>query len=75
MSHDEMQRTMQFLLNQDAKLSADLDRLSEKTNRIADAMIGLTGIVGRLATSQDELRDIIKFHLREDHGYPPPEGR
>jgi ABC-type transporter Mla subunit MlaD len=103
MSPDEMHRTMQFLLGQQAKFSVDFDRLSEKVerladttdrlaektdrlaektdrlaataDRIADAVIDLTGIVGRLATSQDDLRDIVQRHLREDHGYPSPESR
>ena len=91
MSHDEIQRTMQFLLSQQAKFAVDFDRLSErfeglvgKTDRIADAMIGLTAIVGRLVTSQeatdrrvdsldarvDSLRAIVEQHLRRDHGYP-----
>ena len=54
MSPDEIERTMQFLLNQQAKFSADFERLSEKTERVTDALVGLTGIVGRLAESQQE---------------------
>ena len=70
MSSDDMQRAMQFLLNQQAQFAADFarmaeaqaanearwtqhfDQLSAKTDRIADGLIGLTGIVGQLAASQ-----------------------
>jgi hypothetical protein len=46
---------MQFLLNQQAKFDARLDRISEKTERVTDALVGLTGIVGRIAETQDRL--------------------
>jgi hypothetical protein len=49
MSPEDMERTMQFLLNQQAQFAADFERLSGKTDRIADGLIGLTGIVGRAA--------------------------
>jgi uncharacterized protein YoxC len=54
MSHEEMQRTMQFLLSQQAKRDGDLDRLTQKTDRLTDAVVGLTGIVGRVVEVQDE---------------------
>ena len=51
---------MQFLLNQQAQFDANqakfdsaLYALSAKTDRIADGLIGLTGIVGRLAAAQE----------------------
>ena len=89
MSPDEMQRTMQFVLSQQAKFASDFDRLTEKVERVTDAMIGLTGIAGRLERSQvttdqrldqlgqrvDQLQAMIARHLRDDHGYPRPEGR
>jgi hypothetical protein len=57
MSPDETQRMMQLLLNQQAQFAADLaksqerfdagmERLSAKTDRIAEGLIGLTGLVG-----------------------------
>ena len=63
MSPEEMQRAMQFLVNQQAQFAADIarnetrwgerfDQLSAKTDQIAVGLIGLTGIVGQLATSQ-----------------------
>lgn len=57
MSPDEMNRTMQFLLSQQAQFAANLDKLEEKTNRLTDAVIGLTGIVGRVAEAQERLAE------------------
>jgi predicted nucleic acid-binding Zn-ribbon protein len=54
MTPDDIERTMQFLLRQQAQFAADMDRLSGKTDRIADGLIGLTGIVGRLAEQTRE---------------------
>ena len=56
MSPEEMQRTMQFLLNQQARFDAQLERLSEKMNRMAEGLVGLTGIVGRVADGVGVLR-------------------
>lgn len=55
MSPEEMQRTMQFLLQQQARFDARIEQLSVKTDRIADVLIGLTGIVGRVADQVDQL--------------------
>jgi len=68
MSPEEMQRTMQFVLHQQAQFAVDFAKLTEKTDRIAegttrisDGLIGLTTIVGRLAAAQlrtdEELRE------------------
>ena len=54
MSPEEMQRTMQCLLQQQAQFAASLDSLSGKTDRLADGVIGLTAIVGQLIVSQQE---------------------
>lgn len=55
MSPEDMSRTMQFLLNQQAQFAADFERLAGKTERIADAVVGLTGIVGRVVEHVDRL--------------------
>jgi hypothetical protein len=54
MSPEEIQRTMQFVLRQQAQFVADFERLSTKTDRMADAIIGLTGVVGHLHEAQQE---------------------
>ena len=67
MSPDEMQRTMQFLLNHQAKFTVDLDKmtvnfealskkfesLTDKVDRLADSMIGVTSILGQLIRAQE----------------------
>jgi septal ring factor EnvC (AmiA/AmiB activator) len=63
MSPEERERMMQFLLNQQAQFAADFERhkgqfdadmkrLSAKTDRIAEGLLGLTSIVGQLAAAQ-----------------------
>ena len=63
MSPEEMHRMMQFLLNQQAQFEANfaksqeqfdarMEKLSAKTDRITDGLIGLTSIVGQLASAQ-----------------------
>ena len=59
MSPGEMQRTVQFLLDHRAKFAVDFDKLSEKvftvsekTERIADSVLGVTAILGQLVTEQ-----------------------
>jgi hypothetical protein len=53
MSPDEIQRTVQFLLNHQAQFAADFEKLSGKVDGLADSVVGvkqavndLTGIVG-----------------------------
>jgi hypothetical protein len=69
MSPEDIEKTMQFLLQQQAQFAADaarietgLDRLmvhgeevDRKIDRLTDAMLGLTALFNR--------------HLRDDHGY------
>lgn len=64
MSPEQVQRMMQFLLQQQAQFAANFAKsqerfeaenktLSAKTGRIAEGLIGLTSIVGQLAASQE----------------------
>ena len=57
MSPEEIERTMQFLLHQQARFAADFERLSAKTDRIADGLVGLTGIVGHVTGHVGHLTD------------------
>jgi hypothetical protein len=52
MSPEEIERTMQFLLRQQAQFAADFERLSAKTDRMMEGIIGLTAIVGHLHAAQ-----------------------
>ena len=76
MSPDEMHRTMQFLIDHQAKFAVDIDKLSDKTQRIADSMIVVTSVLGQLVTEQratnqrvDRLHEVFTQHLRRDHGH------
>src|SRR5262245_59180120 len=63
MSPDEIERTMQFLLRQQAQFTADSarndarwaelrDELTEKTRQLTEGLFGLTSVIGTLAFSQ-----------------------
>jgi hypothetical protein len=52
MSPEEIERTMQFILQQQAQFVTGMDKLSVKTDHMAEGLIGLTAIVGHLAESQ-----------------------
>jgi hypothetical protein len=78
MSPEDMQRAMQFLLNQQAQFAADLAklaadsarneaRMTEGFGRVNDGLVGLTAIVGQLAASQqrsDERVDELGEYIR-----------
>jgi len=49
MSPEEMQRRMPFLLDQQARFDTQIEQPSGKVDRMANGLVGLTGIVGRLA--------------------------
>jgi hypothetical protein len=53
MTPEEMGQAMQFVLRQQSQFAADIEKLTVKTDRIADGLIGLTGLVGRLAEGQE----------------------
>jgi len=71
MSPDEIQRTVQFLLHQQAQFAADFaasgarfdarfEKLSAKTDQVADGLIGLTAIVGRVVDSVAQIAEAQK---------------
>jgi hypothetical protein len=71
MSPEEIERTVQFLLQQQAQFVGDFQKLTGKTDRLADGLIGLTGIMGQLLTAQhrtgEQLQETAR-HLQEtDH--------
>lgn len=63
MSPEEIERTVQFLLQQQARFAADLDEQSRKTDRVTEAVMGVTGVVGQLAGVMDR---IAEAQLRTD---------
>jgi Fe-S-cluster containining protein len=67
MSPEDVQRTMQFLLRQQAQFAADfarvdaqLEALSGKVDQFASGLIGLTSIVGRVVDSVSEIAEAQK---------------
>jgi hypothetical protein len=66
MSPEEMQRTMQFLLQQQAQFAADLakqqvegERLSERLTRLAGVVEGLTESVGGLTQTVGGVTEMV----------------
>jgi len=60
MSPEDIQRTVQFLLHQQAQFAADFARLSGKVDLVADGLIGLTAIVGRVVDSVGQIAEAQK---------------
>jgi hypothetical protein len=60
MSPEDMQRTMQFVLQQQAQFAADFAKLSGKVDLVTDGLIGLTAIVGRVVDSVGEIAEAQK---------------
>jgi len=64
MSPEEMQRAMQFLLSQQAASEARFEtlmgQLSQRTDQIAQGLIGLTSIVGRVVDSVSTIAEAQK---------------
>ena len=69
MSPEEIRRTVQFLLHQQAQFAADLaasqarfdqarfEKLSENAHQVADGVIGLTAIVGHVVDSVSRIAE------------------
>jgi uncharacterized protein (DUF3084 family) len=55
MTPDEIERTMQFVLQQQAQFATDIQQITEKQRELQGAMITLTGMMGRLVEAQAEL--------------------
>jgi peptidoglycan hydrolase CwlO-like protein len=62
MSEEEMQRKMEFIVNQQAQFATDVQKLQEsqaelvkKHNHLTDAMTTVVGLVGKLAESHEQL--------------------
>jgi len=60
MSPEEIERTVQFLLRQQAQFAADFEKLSAKTDRMTEGIIGLSAIVGHLHTAQQRTDEQFK---------------
>lgn len=54
MTDDEMQRKMEFIVNQQAHFAADIGRLEDSMVRLENSLGQLTGLVGQLASASLE---------------------
>jgi hypothetical protein len=52
MSPEEIERTVQFLLQLQAQSAADMAKWEARANRVEDGLVGLTAIVGQIAAAQ-----------------------
>jgi ABC-type transporter Mla subunit MlaD len=55
MSEEEMQQKMEFIINQQAQFTVDIQQLRESQGKLTDAVIGVVGVVGKLAERVDGL--------------------
>ncbi|MBI4747750.1 MAG: hypothetical protein HY774_04645 [Acidobacteria bacterium] len=52
MTHEEMERTMGFILTQQAKFSVDIDLLKESQERLTENQARMSADIGRLTENQ-----------------------
>jgi len=62
MEYQEIERTIQFILNQQAQFASDIQQLREiqseqqgQISKLNDALITVTGVIGQIAKMQEEL--------------------
>ena len=60
MSPEEIERTVQFLLHQQAQFAEDFEKFSAKTDRMTEGIVGLSVIVGHLHTAQQRTDEQFK---------------
>ncbi len=53
MTEDEMQRKMEFILEQQAQFAADMQQMQEKQKVLTDSILTVVGIVGKLTVAQE----------------------
>jgi methyl-accepting chemotaxis protein len=65
MSSEEMQRTRQFILEQQAQLTATVGSLSDTVGRLSETVERISGKVDRTADGISSLLAIAEIHDRE----------
>jgi peptidoglycan hydrolase CwlO-like protein len=67
MSEEELNRKMEFIIEQQAQFVVDIHKLEERQQELttkhgllADALLSVVGMVGKLTEGQDELRAEVK---------------
>ncbi|MGI9108072.1 MAG: hypothetical protein ACR2G4_17730 [Pyrinomonadaceae bacterium] len=59
MAAEEMQRTMQFILEQQAQLTVSMGQLTEKVDQLSGTVDQLSNTVGRLSNTVGRLSDTV----------------
>jgi hypothetical protein len=54
MTNEEIARTIQLILSQQAQFAAELQQMEAQFGKLTDAVITVTGMVGKLAEAQVE---------------------
>jgi copper oxidase (laccase) domain-containing protein len=69
MTPEEIERTMQFILQQQAKFSVDNDKINETIDRInetlakhSEALVGLIGLHGKVIQTLDRVAELQQGH-------------
>ncbi|HEY0545235.1 MAG TPA: hypothetical protein VGC91_07675 [Pyrinomonadaceae bacterium] len=60
MNEEEMQRKMEFVVNQQAQFAVDIQQLQESQSSLTKALITVVGMVGKLSEAQDRTDAQIK---------------
>ena len=70
MSEEELQKKMEFIIEQQAQFVVDIQKLQASHGKLADAVIGVVGMMGKLAESQAQLtgqmRELAQAQQRTD---------
>jgi chromosome segregation ATPase len=61
-THEEMERAMEFILKQQAQFSADIQRINETLDRHTEAIVALTGWHSKLVEAQIQLTEVQQGH-------------
>lgn len=72
MSEEEMQRKMEFIVNQQAQFATDIQQLQESHSRLTEALTTVVGLVGRVVEAQErattQITELAAAQERTDTG-------
>ncbi|HSE97165.1 MAG TPA: hypothetical protein VLD57_02770 [Blastocatellia bacterium] len=57
MTNEEMQKAIQFIIEQQAQFAADIQKLTQSQSRLAEATLANTGMIGRLTSIVEKLTE------------------
>ncbi|CAN5236385.1 hypothetical protein BH18ACI2_BH18ACI2_25540 [soil metagenome] len=59
MSEEEMQRKMEFIIDQQAQFVTDIQQLQGAQGKLTDAVIGVVGMIGKLTEAQAQTNALV----------------